>query len=65
MPKQNFLIGKCRLCDYEVQIPITESQLKRYQSGEMIQNVLPHVSPDDREVLISQTCGKCFDKMFA
>lgn len=59
------LVAKCKSCDYEVHIPITEDQLLKYKNGETIQRVLPNVSPDDRELFISGLCGKCFDKMFA
>ena len=67
MSKQKVLVlvGECRSCDYEVQIPVTDEQFEKYQSGELIQNVLPEVSPGDREVLISGICGECFDKMFS
>lgn len=36
----------------------------RWRQGELIQNALPTVSKDDRELLISQTCGSCFDQLF-
>ena len=29
-----------------------------------IQDVLPYLSSGDRELLLSATCSKCFDKMF-
>jgi hypothetical protein len=29
-----------------------------------IQDLMPYLSASDRELLISKTCGKCFDKMF-
>ena len=35
-----------------------------WQNGELIQNALPELSADQRELLISGTCGKCWDKMF-
>lgn len=34
-------------------INITEEQLNRFQNGELIQRVAPHLSADDREFLIS------------
>ena len=30
----------------------------------LIQNAMPNLSADDRELLISGICGPCFDKMF-
>lgn len=32
--------------------------------GSLIQVAMPELSADDRELLISGTCGPCFDKMF-
>ena len=29
-----------------------------------IQDSLPYLTMDERELLISRTCGNCFDKMF-
>jgi len=36
----------------------------KYKAGELIQNALPELSEDYRELLITNTCGECFDKMF-
>jgi hypothetical protein len=44
---------------------MTEDQLRRYeQTSENVQNIFPELSADLRELLISGTCGWCFDKMF-
>ena len=29
-----------------------------------IQDIMPYLSANERELLISNTCGSCFDKMF-
>lgn len=34
-------------------LPITEEQLKRWRSGELVQNVFPHLTPDQREFMMS------------
>ena len=36
----------------------------RWQNGSLIQDAMPYLSADERELLISGTCGTCFDKMF-
>lgn len=58
------ITGECRSCDYKVEIKATDNQIKQLESGSKIQNVFPEVSPADREIFISGTCGTCFDKMF-
>jgi hypothetical protein len=62
----NEVTVECNRCKKEQTIGgITLAKLKHYQDGELIQNVLPELSPDQRELLISGICGKCFDEMFA
>lgn len=35
------------------EIDVTPEQIARWKGGELIQNVMPHLSGDDREFLIS------------
>ena len=35
----------------EVDLPVTEEQIKRWNDGELIQTVFPHLSTDEREFL--------------
>ena len=37
----------------EMLLPVTNEQIERWQNGELIQNVFPHLSPSEREFLIS------------
>ena len=38
---------------------------KKWKDGKgYIQDILNYLSADDRELMLSETCGKCFDKMF-
>jgi hypothetical protein len=53
----------CRLCDYVEKIEITDEQQKRLKK-DLIQDVLPHLSADTRELILSKTCGTCFDRLF-
>jgi len=34
-------------------LPITQEQLDRWQKGEMVQNVFPHLNADQREFLMT------------
>jgi len=54
----------CRQCGTTAQIPVLGPDYDRWQNGELIQNAMPYLSADDREVLISGVCGTCFDNMF-
>lgn len=55
---------KCPMCGNVNQVTISEAQWWRWQMGELIQNVAPELSPEERELLISGTCSKCWNKMF-
>ena len=47
---------------YKVVVP--DLGFIKWQNGEHIQDAMPEVSPDDRELLMSHICGRCFDKIF-
>lgn len=56
----------CRECGVTYKLVVDMAAYTRWQRGEAnIQACLPSLSPDDRELLISQTCGPCFDALFA
>lgn len=43
---------------------LTEKMLADWQAGGLIQNVMPNLSADDREFLMSGTTPEEFDEMF-
>ena len=54
----------CRLCRSEGTISCTEQEFESWKNGTHIQTAMPKLSVDQRELLISGICGKCFDEMF-
>ena len=54
----------CRVCGRRFLISVTEAEYASWQSGTCIQNAMPNLSVEERELLISKTCGTCWDKMF-
>lgn len=48
---------------HTMDIPVTEEQLDRVKGGELIQNVLPQLSADQRQFLISGITRKEWDDM--
>lgn len=59
------IIQVCLECGEPVTMEVNESDLDRWLSGNaLVQDAFPYLSADDREILISGICGKCFDKMF-
>lgn len=55
---------QCRSCGRFVDVYVNVDDFNAWQDGELIQNAFPYLSADEREILISRTCGPCFDKMF-
>lgn len=47
----------------EKEIDVTEEQLERWRSGELIQNAMPHLSPTDREFLMTGTTDEDWDAL--
>ena len=54
----------CRLCDTVHDLTVNVEGYVNWQAGEFIQDALPELSCDERELLISGACGACFDKLF-
>jgi hypothetical protein len=46
------------------EIDVSQSQLDRWKAGELIQNVMPHLSADDREFLMTGLTPKDWEEMF-
>jgi hypothetical protein len=62
---------KCKTCKKLYTVVVEQADYDTWQSDgrtggpkRHIQNALPYLSADDRELLISQTCGPCFDALF-
>jgi hypothetical protein len=59
------IVVTCQSCGEEQPpIEITHPQLFLWNRGEHIQRAMPDLTAEQRELLISATCGKCWDKMF-
>jgi hypothetical protein len=54
----------CRTCEKTFVVAVDTAAYDAWKAGALIQKVMPELSADDRELLISQICGKCFDAMF-
>lgn len=43
---------------------VSKQGLENYKNGMLIQKALPELSAAERELLMTATCGKCWNKMF-
>ena len=53
-----------RKCNDQVEMKVNIDDVTAWENGKLIQDAMPYLTPDEREVLISGTCGPCFDRMF-
>ena len=58
------VIVGCIKCAEAQHITVGNADLDAWQGGALIQDAMPYLSADDREILISGICGKCFDKIY-
>ncbi len=53
----------CRMCNSQNFVKVVESDFNAWRNGEFIQNALPYLDANQRELLMTQICGTCFDAL--
>jgi hypothetical protein len=59
------LLIKCNHCNESFQLDVKPSDIIAWSQGKLIQEAFPYLNADQRELLISNTCKECWDKMFS
>ena len=54
----------CPYCGTISKVAVPESGLRQWKSGTRIQDALPMLTTDEREILMSGVCPKCWDEVF-
>lgn len=57
--------SNCPFCGKTHEVEVDYRPFQRWQDGELIQYAMPHLTPTQREQLISGICPKCQDSVFA
>lgn len=57
-------VAWCRHCGKTYQLTIPEEALAKWRNGEHLQVAWPQGTAAERELLISRTCGDCWDAIF-
>jgi len=60
LAKNNMIVNKRSMVSgivHSKELPVTEEQVKRWESGELIHNAFPDLSADDREFLLTGIVG--------
>jgi len=61
----DFIFVACKYCHSQHVIFYDRQDMVDWMSGSgAIQDILHYLSVDDRELVLSNTCGSCFDSMF-
>ena len=56
--------AQCLRCNATHVMMVNKNDLKRWEHGALIQDAMPYLTPDERELLISGICGTCFKQLF-
>lgn len=64
MKGQIMLSGECILCNKHVRFQVSETGYLNWTNGMNIQDALPEISTDKREMMLTNICGICFDRTF-
>ena len=55
----------CKMCGTSHEVACKNKDYSAWKDGDgYIQDLMPYLTADQRELLISGNCGSCFDKMF-
>ena len=55
----------CEMCGQVIEMEVNEKDLVEYYGGlKKVQDAFPYLTPAEREMFVSHTCGDCFDAMF-
>lgn len=64
-PSTQTVVVCCSLCRVVFDVSVPTTQVIRWVEGALAQDAMPDLSLADRELLISGTCGPCFDELFS
>lgn len=53
----------CRKCGKTFEFPTFKEDFERFEKGEHIQYVLPYISPEYRELMLSGYCPDCWNEI--
>ena len=62
-----YVVNYCPECGRENRVKVSDNEMAKLtdpECMELIQNILPHHSREDRETIITGYCVECWNKMF-
>ena len=64
LSRQDMIQATCQHCKESSELAVNKQDIIDWTAGKYIQDAMPYLSADERELLISGTCGKCWENMF-
>jgi hypothetical protein len=55
---------ECMYCNYKEVITVAEADYIAWHNGRLIQNAFPYLTDGQRELMISNTCDDCWNRLF-
>ena len=62
--KEVCVVTTCPFCGRANEVEVNHLDYLDWQDGELAQDAFPYLSANEREMLISGCCSRCWDKMF-
>lgn len=54
---------ECVSCKKAITVVVPTTGYRLWLSGELIQNAMPELTDDERELLLSHMCSQCFNSL--
>lgn len=64
MSDKAIIIKDCERCGTVHELVVQKSDIRRVVDGMHIQEAMPYLTSNQRELMISGICGDCFDEIF-
>lgn len=58
------VLFQCNWCNKKTVLMLPVDGIAKYRNGTVVQDSFPDLSPAERELIISNTCEGCWNKMF-
>lgn len=55
---------QCQYCGQFHYVQAFDTDVNKWQEGMFIQDAMPYLTPDERELFISKMCSECWEKFF-
>ena len=58
------VIFTCPFCGKETEFVVDKDKFEKWDNGELVQKAFPNLSPEQRELFITEMCYECQEHIF-